>query len=427
MVGVSSLAALLSACAHPTVPPIGAGGQPFQPAVDERALWAEGDREEQALFRTARRYTDPLLDAYLARIAERLLPASVRAASGLALRLGVIGDPTLSAFGLPSGSIYLHTGLMSRLDNEAQLATVIAREITHVVERHALVSRREARDGGSIPTIVAASMSSASGALSRSSAGDGGAEALLTPTARAILGGKLELLALAAISGYGRRLEREADRGGLDKLVQAGYDPSQAVEVFERLQQEGDRGGLETFFLGNRSALADRAATMRRLVERSRPRTSSTTVGAITEDEEFHRRMRSVVRDNALFDIQAGRFVLARRQLDHVLSITPADPLAHLHYGELYRLESQRTRRVDERNRYLQLALESYQKSIGLEPGLADAYRQLGLLYYEQKDSARARDAFAKYLALRPDAPDARRVQEYLGTLGPRPDGSGGT
>src|SRR5262249_38792019 len=84
-------------------------------------------------------------------------------------------------------------------------------------------------------------------------------------------------------------------------------------------------------------------------------------------------------------------------------------------------------RRVDERNRYLQLALESYQKSIGLEPGLADAYRQLGLLYYEQKDSARARDAFAKYLALRPDAPDARRVQEDLGTLGPRPDGSGGT
>src|SRR5262249_13882115 len=155
----------------------------------------------------------PLLDAYLARIAERLFPASVRASSGLALRLGVIGDPTLSAFALPSGSIYLHTGLMSRLDNEAQLATVIAREITHVVERHALVSRREARNGGSIPTMVAASMSSAPGAVSRSSGGDGGAEALLTPTARAILGGKLELLARAAISGYGRRLEREADRG----------------------------------------------------------------------------------------------------------------------------------------------------------------------------------------------------------------------
>ncbi len=52
-----------------------------------------------------------------------------------------------------------------------------------------------------------------------------------------------------------------------------------------------------------------------------------------------------------------------------------------------------------------------------IDPAAAAPYRQLGLLYYDEKDVARAAEAFRRYLALRPDAPDAPRIAEYLATL----------
>ncbi|PYM51115.1 MAG: hypothetical protein DME14_03735, partial [Candidatus Rokuibacteriota bacterium] len=53
-------------------------------------------------------------------------------------------------------------------------------------------------------------------------------------------------------------------------------------------------------------------------------------------------------------------------------------------------------------------------RSADLDPAFPDPFRQLGFLYYQQKDTERAREAFRKYLALKPDAPDAKRIREYL-------------
>src|SRR5207245_8552276 len=52
--------------------------------------------------------------------------------------LVVLRDPTLAAFAMPEGRVFLHTGLLSRLENEAQLATILGHEVTHVYERHYL-------------------------------------------------------------------------------------------------------------------------------------------------------------------------------------------------------------------------------------------------------------------------------------------------
>jgi tetratricopeptide (TPR) repeat protein len=127
--------------------------------------------------------------------------------------------------------------------------------------------------------------------------------------------------------------------------------------------------------------------------------------------------MRTVVRDNAYEDIRAGRFTLAQRQLDRVLAVTPQDPLAYVYYGDLHRLQAQRTRDVAEKAQAAVRALAAYERAAALDPTLAEPYRQLGFLYYEQKQTARAREAFAKYLALKPDAADARRIKEYLTEL----------
>src|SRR2546421_2733815 len=125
------------------VPPIGTGGQPFKPESDELRLWAEAEKEEQPLLKKAKAYDDPLLDEYLGRLGDKLLPEQVRAAGGPGLRFGVISDPTLNAFAMPNGRIYVHSGLLSRLDNEAQLAMILGHEMTHVTSRHALRFTRD--------------------------------------------------------------------------------------------------------------------------------------------------------------------------------------------------------------------------------------------------------------------------------------------
>ncbi len=411
------IAALLtSACASRNVPPIGAGGRPFRPEADERQLWAQAEKEEEALMKRARTYDDPLLEEYLAKVGDRLLPDQVRAAGGPGFRFGVIRDPTLNAFAMPNGRVYVHTGLLARLENEAQLATILGHEMTHVTHRHALKFTRDARNKQILYTVlgVAASIGVAAAAGSRAGHGDRVGAAVLSQTANAVLGLGLQLAALASINGYGRDLEREADAEGLERVVAAGYDPGEAPKVFDLLRKESsDRGPIETFFFGSHPRLQERYESTSQLV-RTTYRAAAEAPDRVRDTEEFELRMRPVVRENALLDIRAGRFGLARRQLDRVLAVTPRDPVAHLYYGDLYRLQSQRARSTAEKAEYADRALEHYERAAALDPSYPDPYRQLGFLYYQQKETAKARAAFEKYLALKPDAPDARRIKEYL-------------
>jgi predicted Zn-dependent protease len=402
-------ALLASSCATRNVPPIGQGGQPFRPEADERALWARAEKEEEALLTRARVYDDPLLEEYLARVGDRLLPDEVRAAGGPGFRFGVLRDPTLNAFAMPNGRIYIHTGLLSRLENEAQLAVILGHEMTHVTHRHALRFVRDARNKQVLYTVlgIAASIGVAAAAGARAERGDRVGAAVLSQTANAVLGLGLQLAALASINGYGRDLEREADAEGMDRLVKAGYDPAEAPKVFRLLRDESGERGASHPRLEERIESTEALLRTRYAAQAGRP-------DRIRNTEDFDLRLRTVVRENALLDIRAGRFALARRQLDRVLAVTPRDPTAHLYYGDLHRLLAQRARTPEEKDAEAARALERYEQAAALDPTFPDPFRQMGLLYYQQKQPARAREAFERYLALRPDAPDARRIREYL-------------
>src|SRR5438067_5033831 len=179
---------LAVSCASRNVPPIGTGGQPFKPESDELRLWAEAEKEEQTLLKKAKAYDDPLLDEYLGRLGDKLLPEQVRAAGGPGLRFGVISDPTLNAFAMPNGRIYVHSGLLSRLDNEAQLAMILGHEMTHVDHRHALKFQRDATNKQILYTVlsIAASIGVAvAGAPGAARGGSAGAAGRRQPRKRA--------------------------------------------------------------------------------------------------------------------------------------------------------------------------------------------------------------------------------------------------
>ena len=127
--------------------------------------------------------------------------------------------------------------------------------------------------------------------------------------------------------------------------------------------------------------------------------------------------MQTVVRENALLDIRTGRFDLALRQLIRVGVFDDRDAVNNFYYGELSRLRAQRTDAAAEKRRLEERALLAYEHALLLDPAYADPLRGLGLLYFQQGDYARARAAFARYVELKRDVSDARRIEDYMAAL----------
>ena len=373
----------------------------------EPALAATAEAEETALLARVDAYDDPDLTSYLASVVDRLLSEDERATDASTMTVTVLRDPSLSAFAMPTGRIFVHTGLLARLDNEAQLATILAREMTHVRRHHAAT-----RAPSAVPIAEAvAAIARTIGTATVSPAGrEEAVSAVLGPVFRAMLSTPLPIAYAAAVEGYGEALAREADAGAAERLVRASYDPKEASRAFEHLRHAARAGGaIERFFYGNETVLAERAEAVAPIGA-----TEGAVTTAVATPDTFTAVLLPVLRDNAKLELAAGRFRLAQEQLDRALASAPEDAVLHLLYGDLYRLRAQRVRSVADQDELARKAYASYERCIALDPDRTEVQRQLGLLYYQLRQIDRARDAFARYLALRPDAPDAARVREYL-------------
>ena len=396
---MAALAALLAlgGCAGARLTPIGEGGAAFSPDPDERALWDAAGREAEAIARAAPPRADAAIEARLTAMAQRLMGEGALAAGAPRPIVAVLMDPALDAFALPIGRIYVSSGAVARVRNEDQLAAIVAREVAHVRLRHALAVLRQGRPIDAGPSA---------------------------PRPGVGLAG-LPLAHLAAVEGYGESRERAADADAVESLGRAGYDAREAPRAFEalgaspgdgRVPTAHDAPGVERFALGDPAWTTRRARSLRRLIEREPP---AGAPPAANDAGEFARLTLPLVRDNARLDARAGRPHLARAQIDRVLAAAPDDPAARLCEGDVLRLEAQREHPPD-RPALLDQARRAYERAAALDPAWAEPYRALGLLAYQAGDTAGARAAFERYLALRPDGPDAQRVREYLIELAPR-------
>jgi predicted Zn-dependent protease len=404
---------LLAACATSNIPPIGAPNTRFQLAADERELWEQSEAEQQKLNRRGRLYQDPLLEEYLNDVARRLLPPEVEQA-GIPVRVRILQDPSLNAFAYPNGAIYIHTGLLARVENEAQLATVLGHELMHVVNRDAVRHYRSARNKVILANVaaVAASVGISAVAGDQWRRGNAVTAAVVGQTANVMLGLGLQLGLLAAVNGYARGLEDQADAGAMRLLANAGYDINEAPKVHRLLlERYGDPSPLENFFFGNHSRNQERIENYERLL-RTDYAAVAQAPNLIVNSKEFLRRTRALVRDNAILDIEAGRFGTAKAALERVLAVTPTDAKAHFYLGELYR--KRRTTPAD-----VEHAMAAYRQAIACDPSYAEPQRSLGLLYYTSGRQDEARQAFERYLALKPQAEDRQQIREYLLELKP--------
>lgn len=125
----------------------------------------------------------------------------------------VIDKDEINAFACPGGFIYVYTGLLDVLDNEAQLAGVLAHEISHVVARHS-VKKLQNVYGYAILAEIA-----------------------LGDKAEGAAGDVVNVAAMLILQGYSRDNEFEADRYGILYMKNAGYNPKGMIQVFEKFKK----------------------------------------------------------------------------------------------------------------------------------------------------------------------------------------------
>ncbi|WP_291315956.1 M48 family metalloprotease [Desulfuromonas sp.] len=180
----------------------------------------------QAVQEMGGEYPDPQLSAYVNRVGERLGRLSHR--PDLPYRFAVVNDSSPNAFALPGGFIAISRGLLSNLENEAQLASVLGHEVGHVTARHSVQGLQRG-------TLFNVGLAVLSGVAGNTAYGP------LAQQAGELTAGLLE-------NSYSRGQERESDQLGIDYMVQAGYNPLGAVQVQEYFYRQLE-GGAEPMWL----------------------------------------------------------------------------------------------------------------------------------------------------------------------------------
>jgi beta-barrel assembly-enhancing protease len=165
---------------------------------------------------------NPELNAYLSSIGSKL--AAQPQADKYPYTFKVVNDKSINAFALPGGPAFVHTGLIAAVDNEAQLAGVLAHEITHVALRHGTNQATRA-NLIQLPAVLAskaAGTGSMLGKLSQLGIGLGANSVLLS---------------------FSRTAETQADLVGAQIAAQAGYNPVEMARFFQKLEAEGGSRG----------------------------------------------------------------------------------------------------------------------------------------------------------------------------------------
>lgn len=169
-----------------------------------------GKEEHEKIMQGTPIYQDEEVVQYVRSIGQKVAKNSDR--PNLSYQFNILDDPNINAFALPGGYIYITRGILSYLQSEAELAAVLAHEVGHVTARHAV--RQDAqRKGASVATAVATIF-----------------------TQSYDVGGATSLWLGAAVSGYGREMELEADGFGARYLYNSGYDPQAMVDVISTLK-----------------------------------------------------------------------------------------------------------------------------------------------------------------------------------------------
>jgi predicted Zn-dependent protease len=341
--------------------------------TDEGGLWAMMDREETRLRRSSQVIRDTRLQGYLRDMVCRLVGDHCPD-----IRVHIVRTPFFNATMAPNGMMQIWSGLLLRVDNEAQLAAVIGHEIGHYLERHSLERLRDMKSRAAFGQFIG--MFGAVGALA-------------------------QLGVLAGAFAFSREHESRADALGMRLLKRAGYRAQEAAQVWDNLLGElqirgGNDVGQRSPMMATHPPVATRRDDLLKLAGDDSGETRAETLAHMLAPHRLdwiHDEIRRGQHEESL--VLFGRMVKTR----------PSDAQAWYGRGEIYRQRGQDTD--------LPLALKDLQQAVQLADAPAVTHRSLGLIHKQQAQKTEALASFEKYLQLAPEAPDNALVRSYITEL----------
>src|SRR5512141_1390592 len=159
-------------------------------------------------------YDNAKLQATVEKTVNRLVAASER--PDLKYKVTILNSPAVNAFALPNGHLYVTRGLIALANDKAELASVLAHEMGHVIARHAAIREEQARQVAIISHVVN--------------------DVLSDPQMGALALAKSKL----TLASFSRAQEFEADGIGVGISARAGFDPFGASRFLTDMQRNAD-------------------------------------------------------------------------------------------------------------------------------------------------------------------------------------------
>jgi len=192
--------------------------------VSYQEEWQLGQQLEQDIARQLPLVDDREALRYLNRMGQRIVAQTELAEAPWEFH--IVADPQINAFNIPGGHVYVNAGLVQAADNAAELAGVVAHEISHGVSRHGTEQLSKAYGFNIVAGL----------ALGQN-----------PPIYQQLV---TQIVGAGTFAKWGRDAEREADRLGVVYMTGAGYDPHGMVTMFQELvsRRQRDPGALDQFF-----------------------------------------------------------------------------------------------------------------------------------------------------------------------------------
>jgi predicted Zn-dependent protease len=353
---------------------------------------------------------DPFLTSYINNLGQKL--AAQMGPQPFHYKFFIVDDPSMNAFAVPGGYVFIHTGMIRMAEREGELAGVMAHEISHIYWRHMSKMMEKSR---------VATVASLVGALASIFLGGAMAAPLLMGSMAA---------GQSAMLKYSRDFEAQADSTGFKWMVKAGYNPRDMVTIFSKMnKQRWLEGGKVPIYLsthpdvdnrivelshqlalhqkelpsesnnpdfeyftiklesicGNPNQLL-RRMTQEGLREKNNPALQYGRALALSKLEQHDEALaafqqalrlspdnRLIKRDLAIFYFNHNQYPEALQKLNELSQRYPQDDVILYYLGRIY----QESKKRDQ-------ALPLFEKVHKLNPAFSEVYYNLGTLYGEK-------------------------------------------
>jgi predicted Zn-dependent protease len=296
-------------------------------------------------------YDNPILQRYVNTIGQRLVPKD----SPNLYAFRILLDPVPRAESLSTGTVYVSTGLIALLDDEAQLSYVLAHEIAHVENNHfyerlhnAILEEELAAKKESDAEKKRAMLTLASGAVGGAIGGAVAGKVSTAIFASAFSAGSTYVLSSLFMrnkfepTNWSTVYEDQADQEGLKYMLGQNYDAREIPRLYahmDKMVTADARVGLG--FMGDPVRVKERTANIQKLLAttyKAELQERLKSPGLTGSSPEFGILMAELKRDNGAIALDYDLFAMARDNLEEAVSLRSDDPNVHYYLGKVISL-----------------------------------------------------------------------------------------